>query len=607
MSSTLVPGYQINNHFADERFVLTSSVHSGYSVCSFEIDELVIYIEGRIYGVDERTVSDQIAAISKDYFEDPERGRSKIADWVRGIDGDFIVLVYHKLDGRFIVFNDLFSRLPAYIYVGADGVALSRNYSFVVNMVPDKNIDSIAIATYMIMRYSFGDRTNLKNVYKLRPSELISVDNNRKTVDRCQLHIYNLDIKQHAGRSVKQNASALVDLFLEGVKNRVVPGYKNIMLLSGGLDSRAIAAALHRNGTEFKSMTISDANGVMVRDVEVAQKISSMLGAEWEGFGVEKNLPEDILEILRFKYGLVYLGKVISSQLLRKIHSDFGNQATLFGGAAGNSVFHDLRPTGISSVDQLAMRIFNARGHMKLETASKITGVSTDEILHDLVEHLSSFPEQEIALRYTHNQVFTMLPKWMLESADRHFAYFNSAVPFLSTKFFDYAMNCPDSQKKYLLLYSNFLHYLNPEMVKIGRAVNDFLVLDNVNRRRYQIWQWLQIANRWPNPFRFVFRKYKKALAGKPVPTRWEHTEAIVDCIKQQAANCSGQTNVFDLDGLNHVLGNSHQVTNEAMANLFTVTSAVESMLTGSSSIEKYMDTELTKFNVKMRGYKPKG
>jgi asparagine synthase (glutamine-hydrolysing) len=600
-ATLLEDNYTVNTLFEENNFLLGSTVHPGYSIQTFERDSMLFCLEGAIHNLDDSQTKDQITSLSKAILKNLEDGKKKLAEWLCQTDGDFVVFAYNKKSDRFVVFNDVFSRLPIYLYANKSGVVLSRNYNFISGMIDNKEFDPMSIAQYMMLRFSLGDRTHLKNVFRLKPAEAVVVDAKTQIVDRHVVHVFNVEEKTHAHRSVKENAEAMVPLFLEACKGRVRHDQKTILSLSGGLDSRAVAAALKRNGDDFTAMTTLDVNGVASVDVQMAEKVSAALKIDWRLLKLKPIRSRDMLRILRLKAGLVYLGKVHSNQLYDKIIEEYGSNVTFWGGLAGDRILHDIRPRGLQTMEDLVRYALGADVTVPIETASKITGVLKEDIIAELRKEFESYPEKDLAQKYVHFHIYGQVIKWLVESYDRPSCYFNTATPFLSPEFFSYVMACPDRQKDDLWLYTNFLYALNPEMSKLPRARNCFLepiVIDHLRHSMGHLMRNLEVRlRRFPNPARFIYKKLKKAVAKPELTKKYQHPPQLIECMRAQIESCPHIAEVLDIDGLKEVLGNLDVQKPEGVANIFTLTSMIEYISTGKSSIEKYHEADLGSFN----------
>ena len=82
---------------------------------TFSNQEFLIYLEGRLYGLDDSQVQDELLRLAR---RTALAGcpASSLSEWLRERDGDFLLFIFHKQTNTILVINDLFARLPTYYY-----------------------------------------------------------------------------------------------------------------------------------------------------------------------------------------------------------------------------------------------------------------------------------------------------------------------------------------------------------------------------------------------------------------------------------------------------------------------------------------------------------
>src|SRR5205807_3484535 len=97
-----------------------------------------------------------------------------------------------------------------------------------------------------------------------------------------KLYRWNLDDEDHS-RSIRQQAREFGELFVDACRNwgTHVDSGGNVVSLSGGHDSRAVAAGIVRSGTPLVAVTYRDPNGKRENEVRCAQCVVRALNIEW--------------------------------------------------------------------------------------------------------------------------------------------------------------------------------------------------------------------------------------------------------------------------------------------------------------------------------------
>ena len=73
--------------------------------------------------------------------------------------------------------------------------------------------------------------------------------------------------------------------------------------LSGGLDSRAVAAGLRREEIPFTAATFLNSQQTNAADVRVASRVAEALGVEWQLFHPRPPQGKDLVQLLDLKSG----------------------------------------------------------------------------------------------------------------------------------------------------------------------------------------------------------------------------------------------------------------------------------------------------------------
>lgn len=595
-----IDGHHVDSLLESDQVLSSFTGYDGYPLRTFENEGVMFYVEGRIYNLDEDAVNKAIVSFSERLFQGDQSAKKDLTDWLLTVEGEFMVLAFSSAENKILIFNDVFGLLPTYIHQTDWGVVFSRNISFLAGMVEQKQFDKIAIAQFLMLKYTIGDRTHLKDVFRPRPAELITIDAKSKDVKREVLYAFNFDEKKFCNRSTKTNAAELAKLFIDGCRVRVDKDCKPVVFLSGGLDSRAVAAALKRVGVDFEARTALDVNGIASADFKVAEQVASELDIEWKPLDLNQLTGRNMLRILKMKCGLLDVGKDLMIQVSEKMLSESGGKAIPFIAIGGDRLLHDIRSVGSREIDSFRDFLRRTPAFMPFATVSKITGVSEKEFYEVIQKELNSYPEKTTTQKYVHFWYYGQTFKWLFEAHDRVRHYAWPVSPFFSTEFFRYVINCPDSQKTFLRFYYYFLNNLNPKMSSMPCARNLFLTPIPLERCRSLIWYWYCYAcqtyrrvRKWPNPVRFVIKKIKK-LTSKPssgIKEKFEHSATLIKCMTEQISNCRQKVDFLNWTEIEDIVNKSEDYRSQVLIHVFTIISMAEQLTTGQSTLEKYQDT----------------
>jgi asparagine synthase (glutamine-hydrolysing) len=466
----------------DESYFLGTTKYAEYPFTLLQNDKYVIYIEGKIYGKNNSLLYQEILDLVDNIILKKSGFKKLLAEWLFRTDGEFIITALEKNSKKIIVFNDVLGRLPFYYRKTPQGICMSREVRFIANFYNDTSFDRMAIAEYLLLGFPLGGRTLMENISCLEPATLVSIDLPKSGINFESIYTFNFDNKIHSNVSLKENADNLSGLFLEAIKNHTNSVDKNIVSLSGGFDSRAVAAGLHNLKIPFSTVTFTNNDVTYAEDVKVAEELANLFGVPWRLFQVDL-LPakEDILELVKIKSGLNYVGMSFLLPYYKATKELHGNNILFFTGDGGDTELVDLRPkTTLSNSEELLQCILKQRNLFSIDDVSTLTKLEKHVIISGIKNHLESYPEREWSNKYQHFFYYGQVVKEMFEGQDRNRFYFWLAAPFYSLPFFVYVINCPDDMKKRHKLYREFLLRLSKEAAAIRHSNKRFPITSNL-------------------------------------------------------------------------------------------------------------------------------
>lgn len=454
--------YDVTKEITGDRNLIGYSRYPEYPVQCIETDHATVLLEGYLYDVDD--VKPHLRRISS-YLVN---GRSvDIRDWLLKRDGDFLIVVYRQDEGDIYVLNDLFSRLPTYCTIVENTVVVSRELKFVREFTKSIErplaIDQLAVGQQLLFGYPLGNRTPFSGVETIPPASVVHVD---EGIEIDQLYRHEFQGKAHADKSADENAAALAERFATACENRDLGGSTNIISLSGGLDSRAVASVYADIDISETAVTFGFEDGRNSADVQTAKQVADTLDLDWD---VMRLTPTDRRrsEILDMKQGMNYLGMAFILDFLERLRHKY-EPTTYVTGDGGDKIFVDVTPPSTyRSEAELATYVIDANSVIPVETAARIAGVDVDDLQESVEERLRAYPEVDLKQKYVHFLIRERGFNCLNHGEDRNRYYFWSVTPFYSLPVFQYAMNCPNAQKRNYELYIEFLERFSPELLNI--------------------------------------------------------------------------------------------------------------------------------------------
>ncbi|OIB56120.1 asparagine synthase-related protein [Natrialba sp. SSL1] len=434
--------------------------YEDYPVTVYDTYEFVIALEGQLYDIsDEReavhTVAEKLLADDIGW----------VREWLLERDAEFILVIIEKDTGDTVVLNDALSRLPIYTYTEEQMVYLSREMAFILENA-DVEPDSMGVAHYLLFGYPLGERTLYEGVKQVPPASVIRISDGELVSD--QLHQFDIEEKTHADKSIEENTSNLSNLIVETTQRRTNSG-TNVVSLSGGLDSRALAACMTTNEIPYVAATYNRGTST-ASEVEAAEEVMSVLDGEWHEYQLEESITEHRDRLLELKRGMNTVGMGHILEFFERLQSNFEDNVTYFTGDGGAKFSSWTPPRNFVSNDEIIEYLLADQTRCPMELVEELSTHSRGEIKASIHERLESYPESDAGQRFVHFLIRERSLKWGYHGEDRNRYYFWSTAPLYAYPVFKYAMRVPDSQKKQNKLYSRIIESYSADALDVSYA-----------------------------------------------------------------------------------------------------------------------------------------
>ena len=571
------PRYQRHEWLTDDFHYLGYSIYRPYPIAFFDLGDVTACLEGRFYGRRQTFDADALFELKDSVVGGAGGGQGQLLNWLRKTDGDFVAVLLHKQTKDVFIVNDIYGRLPLYYWQTAHRFILTRELRFITNLVDPTRFDRMALAQHLVIGYPVGQKTLLENVHRLPPATSITIRKGQTRISVDHHDQFNCEVKTDERRTVKHNAAELVNLFARSCAARAATDANTVISLSGGFDSRAIAACFHKTGIPLHCATFLDPSRRAESDAVIARRVASLFAAEWKLLPLNAPPASDILKLLQIKNGMNPLYMSFLLAFLDQVRITWGPDLVFVSGEIGDRILPDRRPAvDFAGIAELVEHLIRQDPKFPLDTVAALTGIRRMDILDGLREHISSYPERDWKQKYIHFVTYERIFKWLTEGEDRNRCYFWSATPYSAFEFFNFAVQCPDEQKSYYGLYREFLLQLSPAAAAIehagtGAAVTSgrftlkrktlaFLQSDSDLRRR------LQVAIGPPQSY-----------DPEPMTLKWLRRQTHCDAIFEY----------LSAPVLRDIINHYTNYTKESIDLLFTITATIEERLTGKSVLEE--------------------
>jgi asparagine synthase (glutamine-hydrolysing) len=188
------------------------------------------------------------------------------------LDGPFVLVAADGADGRIVLGTDKLGTRRCYV-INSEGFAFGTSLAPLLARAPDPTVDERGLTDMLTIGQVWGGRTLVEEVESVPPGTAVVYDADDGTLIRDQYWEHTFD------DSVVPSTAALAAEYRRAVgemAGTVDPDRRIGVWLSGGLDSRTLAAALSRH---HRPETYTyDANPPTGANLELAARVAGTLG-----------------------------------------------------------------------------------------------------------------------------------------------------------------------------------------------------------------------------------------------------------------------------------------------------------------------------------------
>ena len=466
--------YKSSILYQNSKIIIGSTAYEEYPLEIIDNESSIIIIEGMIYNMDSRQIKDSLYDIfksssKKDKFEE------KIRTFQSKADGEFIVVIYDKFKNDIYIFNDSLGRLPIYWYEGDEFAIISREIKFFYPYINKIRFEKISLMEYLLFGFVLGQRTLIEGINRMMPRSFI-IYNDEVIINNR--HNYPLFIAKHPILNDKEDfVENFKRYFLRGLESRVskLTSRKQIISLSGGLDSRATLAGLIKLGVSPYGITYTLSNK-NEKEIVYSEKIANEFAISLTHFKsrVNKVNLDKYLNLVKLKDCTQPIDFVNQIDISEQIYEQEGNNIALYTGLYGGEMTRYLNITsGISSDKDLVNFLITTPDIYRhpVKNVCNILNISKKEIFDHLMKYISSYNEVDVYSKYLHFK-FEKDYKWAGEGEDRSRLFVWIITPYFSKELFEYACSI-DEKKKNTKFFRDFLFSLDPRTCSVNYFNND--------------------------------------------------------------------------------------------------------------------------------------
>jgi asparagine synthase (glutamine-hydrolysing) len=202
-------------------------------------------------------------------------------DCVNHLDGMFAFAIWDANRKRLFVARDRLGKKPLYYWFdGRTFVFSSEIKSLRTHPAVDPRLDPEALDVFMTFGYIPGPMTVFKDIHKLQPGNILTLDEAGAVVCRQYWDLPEVDPVEAERVDEKQAEQQVLRLLEESVQARLLADVPVGVFLSGGLDSSVVTALMKRHKPDLlKSFSVSFRDPEQ-NEAPFAQAVADYLGTE---------------------------------------------------------------------------------------------------------------------------------------------------------------------------------------------------------------------------------------------------------------------------------------------------------------------------------------
>lgn len=284
--------------YVDEQ-VAASRVHLGHigeKTSPIEQDSVFVWVEGEAYNLDE--ITSQFGLVETDSLGGAliETYQANQLDaFLNKLDGYFCAALYDQKNQQIKLISDRYGMRMLYWYWHQGQFAWASEVKGVLALNDiDKTIDPTSFDCFMDLGYLLGEHTWFEQIKLINPATVLTFDLNQKSIH--QEYYWKWSEIKPSSLTFDQAVDELGHRFIKAVKRRFNPNEKIGIALSGGLDSRAIFAAVHQLYPDYKGYAFTFGVGGC-DDITIAKQVIGKSNWDYKEFHfTDKNWFEPRIE-----------------------------------------------------------------------------------------------------------------------------------------------------------------------------------------------------------------------------------------------------------------------------------------------------------------------
>jgi asparagine synthase (glutamine-hydrolysing) len=212
------------------------------------------------------------------------------------LNGMFAFALWDSALDELLLARDRVGKKPLYYWQDGEQFAFASEIKALLQIPGfERSIDEDALQLYLMLGYTPAPYTMLKTVKKLRAGSWLRLRRGHPPQEQPYWDLVDRYPGEGNGFSMETAVDEFLELFMDSVRLRLESDVPLGMLLSGGLDSSSVMAAMQRNGAgDIKSFSVAFVEED-INESAFARRAANFLGTDHYELVVE-HCPPDIFQ-----------------------------------------------------------------------------------------------------------------------------------------------------------------------------------------------------------------------------------------------------------------------------------------------------------------------
>lgn len=306
----------------EDSYIAASRTHLdkiGMSSSPLVLNDIAIWIEGECYNLDE--LNDYFAFSHNSFGEGLALAymHCKLDEYLNKTDGYFCAVIYDQLKNKLYLISDRHGMRMLYLYSKDGRFAWSSEVKGLLALDwVEKKIKRSSIDCFLNLGFLLAENTWFENISLIKPATVVEFDIN--TLKLAEHHYWKWSEIQQQKISFEDAVEKTGQLLINAVKRQYCSSDKIGISLSGGLDSRALIAAVNHIDPAYSGYAYTfGVNGCL--DVNIAKQVIAKTNWRHEVFEFNKdNWFAPRLERVWYTDGMLNLMHMHGSEFLHEIN-----------------------------------------------------------------------------------------------------------------------------------------------------------------------------------------------------------------------------------------------------------------------------------------------